>query len=92
LCVIITPELKAEGTYREILRNCQVLRKEAGFEVSDRVKLCFATESALLISVINEYGASIEREALAAVCEINNPTAEKIIDIDGGQLTITIAG
>lgn len=92
LCVIITPELKAEGTYREILRNCQVLRKEAGFEVSGRVKLCFATESALLISVINEYGASIEREALAAVCEINNPTAEKIIDIDGGQLTITIAG
>ena len=91
LCVIITPELKAEGAYREILRNCQVLRKEAGFEIADRVKLCFTTDSALLLSVINEYSANIEREVLAAVCKINNQIAEKTIDIDGEKLTITIA-
>jgi hypothetical protein len=34
----ITPELKAEGCYRELLRHCQVLRKEAGFDVAEKPK------------------------------------------------------
>jgi hypothetical protein len=38
----ITDELKTEGLYREILRHCQILRKEAGFAVSDLVLLDFA--------------------------------------------------
>ena len=36
----ITDELRAEGLYRDLLRNCQVLRREAGFRVDDRVRIC----------------------------------------------------
>lgn len=91
LCITITPELKAEGIYREILRNCQVLRKEAGFEVADRVKIGFIASSEPVCSVIQKYTANIEQEALATICELSNPLTEKTIEIDGEKLTITIA-
>ncbi len=35
----ITPELSAEGEYRDFVRNIQVLRKNQGFEVKDRIKI-----------------------------------------------------
>ena len=41
----IDDTLRAEGIYRMILRNCQIIRKEAGFDVSDRVKLCLVSEA-----------------------------------------------
>jgi len=34
---IITPELKAEGLAREIVRRVQAMRKDAGFDISDRI-------------------------------------------------------
>jgi len=48
----ISSELKAEGLYRELLRHCQVLWKEAGFAVPDRVILSFQTESTVIHSVL----------------------------------------
>lgn len=35
----ITPELAAEGEYRDLLRNIQVMRKDQGFQVKDRIKI-----------------------------------------------------
>ena len=86
----ITPELRAEGMYREILRRCQLLRKEAGFSVSDRVALEFITPSQALLEVIERYGAAIERETLAEIRDIEHPAAEKEIRLDEGNLRILI--
>ena len=35
----ITPELAAEGEYRDFVRNVQVLRKNQGLQVQDRIKI-----------------------------------------------------
>lgn len=35
----ITPELAAEGEYRDLVRNIQVLRKTQGLQVQDRIKI-----------------------------------------------------
>lgn len=35
----ITPELAAEGEYRDFVRNIQVLRKTQGLQVQDRIKI-----------------------------------------------------
>jgi len=35
----ITPELSAEGEFRDLVRNIQVLRKNQGFEIKDRIKI-----------------------------------------------------
>lgn len=87
----ITPPLKEEGIYREILRHCQVLRKEAGFAVSDRVSLCFITKSEMIKSVINIYKKDITQETLSEVREdILNPIMHKIVEIDGEKVEIFI--
>ena len=39
LDLTITPELHREGVIREIIRAIQEERKNAGFDVSDRIKL-----------------------------------------------------
>ena len=33
----LTPELKAEGLAREVVRRIQAMRKDAGFDISDRI-------------------------------------------------------
>ncbi|MDP4109047.1 MAG: isoleucine--tRNA ligase [Bacillota bacterium] len=86
----ITPELRAEGIYREILRHCQVLRKEAGFGVADRVRLHFDTQSGLLKSVTEKYAESIELEALAEIGPLQKPVMSKTIEAEGREMTITI--
>jgi len=35
----LTPELVAEGEYRDLVRAIQVLRKEAGLKIDDRIKI-----------------------------------------------------
>ena len=37
----ITPELRLEGLAREVVRRVQSMRKDAGFEISDRIKLYY---------------------------------------------------
>jgi len=39
LDITITPELAAEGEYRDFVRNIQVLRKTQGLQVQDRIKI-----------------------------------------------------
>ena len=60
----LTPELEREGLAREILNRVQTLRKDSGFEVSDRIALQLSG-SADLGKVVDEHGAWIADEVLA---------------------------
>jgi len=86
----ITPELKAEGIYREILRHCQVLRKAAGFAVSDRVTISFMTESEAIKSVIKTYATDLARETLSEIRDITAPVMRKEVSLDDGTVGISI--
>jgi isoleucyl-tRNA synthetase len=88
----ITDTLKTEGLYREILRHCQLLRKEAGFAVSDKVLLDFETEAPALAFAIQEYGADVMRETLSEILRIQSPLLEKEVRLDEGSLIIKIKG
>ena len=90
LDVKVTPQLKAEGIYREILRHCQVLRKEAGFEVSDRVTISFETQSEKIKEVLNTYEKNIAQETLSEIKEITDPRETKEVLVDGESLKINI--
>lgn len=52
---------------RDILRQSQLLRKESGLEVQDRIYLSLVTESADLRRVIETYRSFIESETLGAL-------------------------
>lgn len=64
----LTPELKNEGLARELVRRVQDARKQAGFEIADRIKLYF-TASDGLVAAIEEYQDYIMAETLAVSIE-----------------------
>jgi isoleucyl-tRNA synthetase len=72
LDLAITPDLEIEGRARQLLRHIQELRKAAGLEVSDRIRVTlFAdTASAAVASeVVAAHGGYLTREALALAVE-----------------------
>ncbi len=60
----ITPELHREGLMREVIRLVQNTRKEAGFEVDDRIQLSLVADGELK-EAITEHASTIAEEALA---------------------------
>ena len=59
----ITDILREEGFVREIISKIQNLRKEKGFEVSDKINI-YVKDSFNLINIINKYKEIIQRETL----------------------------
>ena len=66
LDVTITPELKNEGIARELVNRIQNLRKDSGFEVTDRVEVTLQEEP-LLKKAVEQNLAYIKQETLTEV-------------------------
>ncbi|MGH7142284.1 MAG: isoleucine--tRNA ligase [Candidatus Saccharimonadales bacterium] len=98
----ITPELKSEGLIRELIRQIQSLRKEAGFEVSDRIRLSVGTKGQevelalfakdkIVAEAIKSFKDQLYREILA----VEGPAStgqvySKELDIEGHRLEISV--
>ncbi len=87
----ITDALRAEGLYRELLRNCQVLRREAGFRVDDRVRIAVETEAAELAAILELYRADIQRETLSELTPSDSYVMEKDVEIGDFAAKLRIA-
>ncbi len=61
LNTVITEELRQEGLAREIIRRGQVLRKKAGYDLNDRIKLYWRSEKEGLGEVVVNNRDMIER-------------------------------
>lgn len=92
LDITIDPELFYEGLSRELIRQIQVLRKEAGFKVEDRIRISLQTESEVLNLVIRKYENRIKAEVLATdiINEIKNPTLKIKTEIGEDKITISL--
>lgn len=91
LDTILTPELIKEGMIRETIRQIQVLRKDAGFAVEQRIQATISTDDALLKAAIDEYSDKIKADILAtAIVEIADPAIEKTISVGQKQLLIKL--
>jgi len=64
LDITVTDELRLEGTARELINRIQNLRKQSGFEVSDRIRVLLP-EDEELAKVLALYGSYIAREVQA---------------------------
>lgn len=69
LDINITDELKNDGILRDIIRQCQVFRKESKFNVEDRIFISFKTEDDLINKILKENTQLIESELLATIKE-----------------------
>jgi isoleucyl-tRNA synthetase len=62
--VVITPELEAEGLARDLVRRIQNARKEAGFDIADRIATAYQTGHRLA-AVLAEHADYISAETLS---------------------------
>ena len=69
LDVTISEELKKEGVARELVNRIQNLRKDSGFEVTDRIKIVLQEET-LINQTIQDNTSYIKAETLADTLEI----------------------
>ena len=70
----LTPELIDEGFLREVISKVQTMRKDAGFEVTDRIALSYQTSERL--SAVIEKGREDLMRAVLALSVENRPAAE----------------
>ncbi len=64
----ITPELRAEGLAREVVRRIQDMRKQAGFNIEDRITTWY-TASGELAAVFETWGGYIKSETLSTLLQ-----------------------
>ena len=86
----ITEELLLEGIEREIVSKVQTMRKEAGFEVTDRIVLYYEAEGNAL-KVLENQNASVAEDVLAVkVVKGINGGYVKQWNINGEDVTLSV--
>jgi isoleucyl-tRNA synthetase len=70
----VTPELAAEGTARDVVRIVQQARREAGLDVSDRIRLTVGADGEVA-GAVRAHAGFVAAETLATDLEVR-PSAE----------------
>ena len=89
----LTEELIREGYAREVISKLQTMRKDAGFEVTDRIHVAFEADDELA-AVLESYADMICKATLTT--DIARRSAaegevSKAWDINGKQAVLSIA-
>lgn len=85
----ITDELREEGHLREIVSKIQNMRKESGFEVSDKINL-FVEGNSMLEDVVRKFSDYIQKETLAVNIEYDTQREYIECNINGEKLNIAV--
>ena len=90
---VLTPELKSEGTAREVVNRVQRLRKEAGYDYNTRIVLGIAGSDELAAAA-EAFRAVIQDETLARRLDIGSeaasPDVRDDVSIDGQQTILSV--
>ncbi len=85
----LTEELLFEGCERELVSKIQTMRKEAGFEVTDRINVYYTAEGRAERALKN---AAFKEDVLAvSVTEGAGAGFTKTLDVNGDKVTLTVA-
>ena len=88
----VTSELRAEGLARELVRRIQAMRKEAGFNIEDRITTYYQADDTLA-EIFRPWGDYIKAETLTVNLLAEIPPAESYQErhqIDGKQVLIGV--
>ncbi|MEZ4553706.1 MAG: isoleucine--tRNA ligase [Dehalococcoidia bacterium] len=93
----ITAELAGEGLMRELVRRLQDLRREAGLEVTDRIRVTWRGDSDIG-KVMADHGPTIAEEVLALSLDAGDGdgplpagAATTTVTVDGHEVTLALA-
>ncbi|MDR1464965.1 MAG: isoleucine--tRNA ligase [Oscillospiraceae bacterium] len=88
----VTEELRREGLVRDVIRQIQTMRKDAGYAVEQRVRLAIAADGTLR-AALEEASGHLTAEVLAdGLTEtLDAPDLRRELDIAGEKIIIQIA-
>ncbi len=91
LDVTVTEELRKEGLARELVNRIQNIRKDSGFEVTDRIRVEIEKKE-MLEGAIESYGEFIGAQTLAlSVTLSESPAGDFVVDSDIDDEPLKIA-
>jgi len=88
----VTPELRAEGLAREVVRRVQAMRKEAGFDISDRITTYYQAPDEFK-EVFRVWGDYIMAETLTTRLTAGEPDAGAYVEtqeVEGQELKLGV--
>ena len=83
----LTPELVAEGNAREFVSHVQAMRKEADFEVTQRIKVAVACDAELKAALAAHLDY-VKSEILAVELTVTDGAGD--VDLNGHQTAIAV--
>ncbi|HYU58154.1 MAG TPA: isoleucine--tRNA ligase [Actinomycetota bacterium] len=92
LDLVLTDDLRAEGLARELVRAVQDARREAGLEVTDRIRFVVGTSDPEVRAAFAAHEAFVRGEVLAVSLQVTEepPPGEAVVDIDGAAVGIAL--
>jgi isoleucyl-tRNA synthetase len=89
--VTVTEELRKEGLARELVNRIQNIRKDSGFEVTDRITVEIQ-KMEMLEGAIESFGEFIAQQTLAnSVVLAEQPAGGVVVDSDIDEQPLKIA-
>ncbi|MBR0499561.1 MAG: isoleucine--tRNA ligase [Bacteroidales bacterium] len=90
LDIELTPELRQEGLARELVNRIQNLRKNSGFEVTDRIEVVISPNAALQ-EALERFGGYVCSQTLArGIRFMENPEGAVEVEWEDGTLAIAV--
>ncbi len=91
LDTVLSDDLKREGLARELVSRIQNLRKDLGFEVSDRIDILYSVEDDKLKEALSLFKDYICSETLATtLCISTNSKDMTELDVDGAIIALSL--
>ena len=91
LDITLTDELRREGVARELINRIQNIRKDSGFEVTDKIRVEIEAKE-LVAGAIEHFASYIASQTLAVeVKAANEPAGAVVVDSDVDEEPLKIA-
>ena len=90
LDITVTEELRREGVARELVNRIQNIRKESGFEVTDKIRVAIADDE-LVRGAVEAFGAYIASQTLALEVKLaSEVTGDSVSEVEIDERPIRI--
>jgi isoleucyl-tRNA synthetase len=88
----LTPDLRREGLAREVVRRVQAMRKDAGFDISDRITTYYVATGELA-QVFSTWSDYIQAETLTTSLVAGEPPEgayQEVQKVEGEPITLGV--
>ena len=89
----LTPALQQEGAARELVHRLQTLRREAGFEIADRIVVWIDGDAPTLVTAVDAHRDYVQAETLALDLQYERPPDDAAVaeeTIEGEQVKLAV--